>query len=58
MMKKPVFTGAAVAIITPMHQDGSINFDVLGQILEDQIARGTDAIVICGTTVPAAPTPL
>ena len=50
MMKKPVFTGAAVAIITPMHQDGSINFDVLGQILEDQIARGTDAIVICGTT--------
>ena len=50
MMKKPVFTGAGVAIITPMHQDGSINFEVLGQILEDQIARGTDAIVICGTT--------
>ena len=50
MMKKPVFTGAAVALITPMHQDGSINYDVLGQIIEDQIARGTDAIVICGTT--------
>ena len=50
MMKKPVFTGAGVAVITPMHQDGSINFDVLGQILDDQIARGTDAIVICGTT--------
>ena len=49
-MKKPVFTGAAVAIITPMHQDGSINYDVLRQIIEDQIARGTDAIVICGTT--------
>lgn len=50
MMKKPVFTGAGVAVITPMHENGTINFDVLGQILEDQIARGTDAIVICGTT--------
>ncbi len=49
-MKKPVFTGVGVAVVTPMHPDGSINFDVLGQILEDQIARGTDAIVICGTT--------
>ena len=50
MMKKPVFTGAGVAVITPMHDNGSIHFDVLGQILEDQIARGTDAIIICGTT--------
>ena len=33
-----------------MYEDGSINFDELGRILEDQIARGTDAIVICGTT--------
>lgn len=49
-MKKPVFTGAAVAIITPMHQDGSIHYDALRQIIEDQIAHGTDAIVICGTT--------
>lgn len=49
-MKKPVFTGAGVAIITPMYEDGSINFDELGRIVEDQIARGTDAIVICGTT--------
>lgn len=49
-MKKPVFTGAAVAIITPMHQDGSIHYDALRQIIEDQIARGTDAVVICGTT--------
>lgn len=49
-MKKPVFTGAAVAIITPMHPDGSVNYDVLGQIIDDQIANGTDAIVICGTT--------
>ena len=50
MMKKPVFTGAGVAVITPMHDNGSIHFDVLGQLLEDQIARGTDAIIICGTT--------
>ena len=33
-----------------MYEDGSINFDELGRIVEDQIARGTDAIVICGTT--------
>ena len=39
-----------MAIITPMYEDGSINFDELGRIIEDQIARGTDAIVICGTT--------
>ena len=49
-MKNPVFTGAGVAIITPMYEDGSVNFDELGRIIEDQIARGTDAIVICGTT--------
>ena len=49
-MKNPVFTGAGVAIITPMYEDGSINFDELGRIIEDQIAHGTDAIVICGTT--------
>lgn len=49
-MKKPVFTGAAVAIITPMHADGSVNYDELGRVIEDQIANHTDAIVICGTT--------
>lgn len=49
-MKKPVFTGAAVAIITPMHADGSVNYDELGRIIEDQIVNHTDAIVICGTT--------
>ena len=49
-MKKPVFTGAAVAVITPMNADGSVNYDELGCIIEDQIAHSTDAIVICGTT--------
>lgn len=49
-MKKPVFTGAAVAIVTPMYADGSVNYDELGRVIEDQIANHTDAIVICGTT--------
>lgn len=45
-----IFTGAGVAIVTPMNQDGSVNFDKLGEIIEDQIAKSTDAIIICGTT--------
>ena len=49
-MKRPVFTGAAVAIITPMNTDGNVNYDELGRIIDDQIAHSTDAIVICGTT--------
>ena len=53
-MKNPVFTGAGVAIITPMYEDGSINFDELGRIIEDQIAHHTDAIIICGTTGESA----
>ena len=53
-MKTPVFTGAAVAIITPMNADGSVNYRELGRIIDDQIANGTDAIVICGTTGESA----
>ncbi|MBQ3947358.1 MAG: dihydrodipicolinate synthase family protein, partial [Ruminococcus sp.] len=49
-MKNTIFTGAAIAIITPMNNDGSINYDELGRIIDDQIEKGTDAIVICGTT--------
>ena len=49
-MKNPVFTGAGVAIITPMRADGSVDFEELGRIIDDQIDNGTDAIVICGTT--------
>ena len=56
-MKKTVFTGAAVAIITPMLPDGSIHYEELGRIIEDQIAGGTDAIVICGTTGEASTMP-
>lgn len=45
-----VFTGAGVAIVTPMNGDGTVNYDKLGELLEEQIAAGTDAIIICGTT--------
>ena len=45
-----IFTGAGVAIVTPMNQDGSVNFDKLGELIEQQIAGKTDAIIICGTT--------
>lgn len=53
-MKSTIFTGAAVAIITPFNADGSINYDELGRIIDDQIENGTDAIVICGTTGESA----
>ncbi len=53
-MKNTIFTGAAVAIITPMNADGSINYDELGRIIDDQIENSTDAIVICGTTGEAS----
>ena len=45
-----IFEGAGVALVTPFHQDGSVNYEKLTEILEEQIAGGTDAIVICGTT--------
>ncbi|HJC63759.1 MAG TPA: 4-hydroxy-tetrahydrodipicolinate synthase [Candidatus Blautia merdavium] len=49
-----IFTGAGVAIVTPMKENGDVNFEKLGEILEEQIAEGTDAIVICGTTGESA----
>lgn len=45
-----IFTGAGVAIVTPMNENKEINFEKLGQLIEEQIAGGTDAIIICGTT--------
>ena len=50
-MKKPIFTGAGVALITPFTgEDLKINFPLLEQIIENQIENGTDALVVCGTT--------
>ena len=45
-----IFKGAAVAIVTPFHEDKTVNFEKFGELIEDQIAGGTDAIVVCGTT--------
>ena len=53
-MKTPIFTGAGVAIITPMNADGSINYDEFGRIIDNQIENGTDAIIVCGTTGEAS----
>lgn len=49
-----VFEGAGVALITPMKADGEVNYDKLEEIVEEQIAGGTDAIVACGTTGEAS----
>lgn len=53
-MKKQVFRGAGVAIVTPMYPDGSICYEKLAALIEEQIVKGTDAIVICGTTGEAS----
>lgn len=49
-----IFKGAGVAIVTPMKENLEINYDKLDEILEEQIAGGTDAIIICGTTGESA----
>lgn len=53
-MKNTVFTGAGVAIVTPMNADGSINWDEFGRIIDFQIDNGTDSIIVCGTTGESA----
>ncbi len=50
MTKNRIFTGAGVAIVTPMNADGSVNYEAMGQLIEQQVAGGTDAIIVCGTT--------
>ena len=49
-----IFEGAGVALITPMNEDGSVNYIKLEEILEEQIAGGTDCIIACGTTGEAS----
>lgn len=49
-MKNPIFTGAGVAIITPFKANGDVNYEEFGRIVDHQIAHGTDAIIVCGTT--------
>ena len=45
-----IFTGAGVALATPMKENGEINYEVLGDLIEDQIRNHTDAIIVCGTS--------
>lgn len=49
-----IFTGAGVALITPMNDDGSVNYGKLRELLEFHVANKTDAIIICGTTGEAS----
>lgn len=45
-----IFKGAGVAIVTPFHEDGSVNYKKLEELLDYQIGHKTDAVIICGTT--------
>ena len=49
-----IFEGAGVALITPMNEDLSVNYNKLEEIIEEQIAGGTDAVIACGTTGEAS----
>jgi 4-hydroxy-tetrahydrodipicolinate synthase len=49
-----IFKGAGVAIITPFHEDGSVNYEKFAEVIDEQIAGGIDAIIVCGTTGEAA----
>lgn len=49
-----VFTGAATALITPMKENGELNYEKMGELIDSQIAGGIDALVICGTTGEAS----
>lgn len=53
-MKKPVFTGSGCAIVTPMHPDGSVHYESLGNLIEFLLSHSTDSIIICGTTGESA----
>lgn len=49
-MKETIFTGSGVAIVTPMREDRSIDYEELGRLIDFQLDNGTDALIICGTT--------
>ena len=53
-MKEPVFTGSGVALITPFTKENQIDYEAFASLLEFQIAEGTDAIIVCGTTGEAS----
>lgn len=49
-----IFTGAGVAIITPMNSDGSVNYEEFAKLIDFQIDNQTDSIIVCGTTGESA----
>lgn len=49
-----IFKGAGVAIVTPFHEDGSVNYEAFAEQIEFQIENKTDAIIVCGTTGEAS----
>lgn len=49
-MKNPIFIGSAVALVTPFSADGSVNYEMIGQLLDMHLAEGTDAVVLCATS--------
>lgn len=53
-MKNTIFEGAATALVTPMNEDGSVNYDRLRSLIDEQIEGGIAALVICGTTGESA----
>lgn len=48
--REPVFTGTCTALVTPFTPTGEVWFERLGELIEDQIAAGIDALCVCGTT--------
>ncbi len=53
-MREPVFTGACPALVTPFDQNGNINYDAFGTLIDNQIDAGVDAVCVCGTTGESA----
>ena len=58
MSKTPIFVGSGTAMITPFHEDGSINYEKVAELIEQQYAGGTAAIIVSGTTGENATQPL
>lgn len=46
----PLFIGSGVALVTPFNEDMTVNYPLFEKMIDDQIANGTDAVVVCGTT--------
>ena len=45
-----IFKGSGTALVTPMKENGEINYDSMAELIEAQIAGNTDALIVCGTS--------